>query len=168
MFFVTLRNKKNYPLSRSTPSDKSAGLVYENIEKTWFAYKLFHASRAAVIWKLDATKIRFNNNINNIFRIKLTELTSFHSIILEPWRLLTFFVPNAAIIQGRRLIGGGAYSAKYSRPFAARLLRGTKPPCCRAREALRQEKQTAHILSLIHIWRCRRSTLCRSRWSPYH
>ena len=24
------------------------------------------------------------------------------------------------------------------------------------------------FLSLIHIWRCRRSTLCRSRWSPYH
>ena len=23
-------------------------------------------------------------------------------------------------------------------------------------------------LSLIHICRCRRSTLCRSRWSPYH
>ena len=23
-------------------------------------------------------------------------------------------------------------------------------------------------LSLIHIWRCRRSYLCRSRWSPYH
>ena len=28
--------------------------------------------------------------------------------------------------------------------------------------------QVAHVLSLIHIWRCRRSTLCRSRWSPYH
>ena len=26
----------------------------------------------------------------------------------------------------------------------------------------------AQHLSLIHIWRCRRSTLCRSRWSPYH
>ena len=27
-----------------------------------------------------------------------------------------------------------------------------------------------HILrlSLIHIWRCRRSYACRSRWSPYH
>ena len=25
-----------------------------------------------------------------------------------------------------------------------------------------------NYLSLIHIWRCRRSTLCRSRWSPYH
>eukprot|EP00826_Nyctotherus_ovalis_P017909 TRINITY_DN15300_c0_g1_i1.p2 TRINITY_DN15300_c0_g1~~TRINITY_DN15300_c0_g1_i1.p2 ORF type:complete len:100 (-),score=2.79 TRINITY_DN15300_c0_g1_i1:17-316(-) len=24
------------------------------------------------------------------------------------------------------------------------------------------------LLSLIHICRCRRSTLCRSRWSPYH
>ena len=23
-------------------------------------------------------------------------------------------------------------------------------------------------LSLIHIWRCRRSSECRSRWSPYH
>ena len=27
---------------------------------------------------------------------------------------------------------------------------------------------TNYTLSLIHIWRCRRSTLCRSRWSPYH
>ena len=27
---------------------------------------------------------------------------------------------------------------------------------------------TIIYLSLIHIWRCRRSTLCRSRWSPYH
>ena len=24
------------------------------------------------------------------------------------------------------------------------------------------------MLSLIHIWRCRRSYACRSRWSPYH
>ena len=28
--------------------------------------------------------------------------------------------------------------------------------------------QYENNLSLIHIWRCRRSTLCRSRWSPYH
>ena len=25
-----------------------------------------------------------------------------------------------------------------------------------------------HRLSLIHIWRCRRYAVCRSRWSPYH
>ena len=24
------------------------------------------------------------------------------------------------------------------------------------------------VLSLIHIWRCRRGAECRSRWSPYH
>ena len=28
--------------------------------------------------------------------------------------------------------------------------------------------ETGKALSLIHICRCRRSTLCRSRWSPYH
>ena len=27
---------------------------------------------------------------------------------------------------------------------------------------------TEELLSLIHIWRCRRDVLCRSRWSPYH
>ena len=25
-----------------------------------------------------------------------------------------------------------------------------------------------YMLSLIHIWRCRRLLTCRSRWSPYH
>ena len=29
------------------------------------------------------------------------------------------------------------------------------------------ESKTILFLSLIHICRCRRSTLCRSRWSPY-
>ena len=27
---------------------------------------------------------------------------------------------------------------------------------------------TVITLSLIHIWRCRRYAVCRSRWSPYH
>ena len=27
---------------------------------------------------------------------------------------------------------------------------------------------TTVVLSLIHIWRCRRIERCRSRWSPYH
>ena len=33
---------------------------------------------------------------------------------------------------------------------------------------LYEHNRTIMSLSLIHIWRCRRSTLCRSRWSPYH
>ena len=28
--------------------------------------------------------------------------------------------------------------------------------------------QGSVLLSLIHIWRCRRIERCRSRWSPYH
>ena len=32
----------------------------------------------------------------------------------------------------------------------------------------REEIHSALLLSLIHIWRCRRYAVCRSRWSPYH
>ena len=28
--------------------------------------------------------------------------------------------------------------------------------------------KSEYLLSLIHIWRCRRRLRCRSRWSPYH
>ena len=31
-----------------------------------------------------------------------------------------------------------------------------------------QEILIPFFLSLIHIWRCRRYAVCRSRWSPYH
>ena len=30
------------------------------------------------------------------------------------------------------------------------------------------ERERGRELSLIHIWRCRRNSACRSRWSPYH
>eukprot|EP00826_Nyctotherus_ovalis_P021220 TRINITY_DN1680_c0_g1_i15.p2 TRINITY_DN1680_c0_g1~~TRINITY_DN1680_c0_g1_i15.p2 ORF type:complete len:110 (+),score=31.34 TRINITY_DN1680_c0_g1_i15:102-431(+) len=35
-------------------------------------------------------------------------------------------------------------------------------------DELKTMMRTWYKLSLIHICRCRRSTLCRSRWSPYH
>ena len=35
-------------------------------------------------------------------------------------------------------------------------------------DLLQQTWPPAEWLSLIHIWRCRRSYACRSRWSPYH
>ena len=44
-----------------------------------------------------------------------------------------------------------------------------------ARDVIVEVRLVTHLrkpyiedLSLIHICRCRRSTLCRSRWSPYH
>ena len=42
----------------------------------------------------------------------------------------------------------------------------------RGEELLRQvvlgPLKAPRSLSLIHIWRCRRYAVCRSRWSPYH
>ena len=35
-------------------------------------------------------------------------------------------------------------------------------------EQMQSSKPWKGILSLIHIWRCRRYAVCRSRWSPYH
>ena len=41
-------------------------------------------------------------------------------------------------------------------------------PATWARSFRSYRSYRSYRLSLIHIWRCRRSTLCRSRWSPYH
>ena len=45
-------------------------------------------------------------------------------------------------------------------------------PCQRAADDVTIKKYSTITavsqLSLIHIWRCRRSYACRSRWSPYH
>eukprot|EP00826_Nyctotherus_ovalis_P028798 TRINITY_DN22704_c0_g3_i1.p2 TRINITY_DN22704_c0_g3~~TRINITY_DN22704_c0_g3_i1.p2 ORF type:complete len:113 (+),score=43.95 TRINITY_DN22704_c0_g3_i1:467-805(+) len=35
-------------------------------------------------------------------------------------------------------------------------------------EKIEEEKNVLLDLSLIHICRCRRYAVCRSRWSPYH
>ena len=40
--------------------------------------------------------------------------------------------------------------------------------CVRSNPLFATFAASSLMLSLIHIWRCRRSTLCRSRWSPYH
>ena len=37
-----------------------------------------------------------------------------------------------------------------------------------SRYTMKMFANTGPNLSLIHIWRCRRSYACRSRWSPYH
>ena len=45
------------------------------------------------------------------------------------------------------------------------------PPICKGRNVPdfgHAFSNYTYFLSLIHIWRCRRSYACRSRWSPYH
>ena len=44
----------------------------------------------------------------------------------------------------------------------------TSLPVVKRRNIRASPTRISFNLSLIHIWRCRRSTLCRSRWSPYH
>eukprot|EP00826_Nyctotherus_ovalis_P016932 TRINITY_DN1493_c0_g5_i1.p1 TRINITY_DN1493_c0_g5~~TRINITY_DN1493_c0_g5_i1.p1 ORF type:complete len:104 (-),score=5.29 TRINITY_DN1493_c0_g5_i1:54-320(-) len=43
-------------------------------------------------------------------------------------------------------------------------------PFCMAETGFQQNFSHPHFLhlSLIHICRCRRYAVCRSRWSPYH
>ena len=48
----------------------------------------------------------------------------------------------------------------HGKPPGQKLSRNTNISCLKC--------TVMYTLSLIHIWRCRRSTLCRSRWSPYH
>ena len=78
--------------------------------------RLFEGSaylRAALIWRLDAANNCFNY-VTIIFRIKGAELTSFDfdhiraAVLIRRRCLLTFFFPNAVLIQSRRFIEGGA------------------------------------------------------------
>ena len=55
-------------------------------------------------------------------------------------------------------------SSSQLHTFQKDCVRGENPATPRAQFSF----PVAGGLSLIHIWRCRRSTLCRSRWSPYH
>ena len=60
-----------------------------------------------------------------------------------------------------------AYPSLYSSPIS--MSRPVSCPMSGGRTWMgTQVSRAVENLSLIHIWRCRRSTLCRSRWSPYH
>ena len=72
----------------------------------------------------------------------------------------------------RKLMNTEVYVSNYAHIYAYIIV----PVCYISRLRLMtmrrrrcRKRWTMNIsLSLIHIWRCRRSTLCRSRWSPYH
>ena len=53
-----------------------------------------------------------------ITRAKISAMrASGGSALIRGRRLLTFFVPDASLIRGRRLIEGSAYSSKYGSTF---------------------------------------------------
>ena len=67
----------------------------------------------------------------------------------------------------QRLSRFGSVSAHHS---GSRPLRASAKLCGveQRRHLYSVGRPSRWALSLIHIWRCRRSYACRSRWSPYH
>ena len=63
-------------------------------------------------------------------------------------------------------IGWPVGSPLYRVTYRCVLLAGA--PAVFMHRFLWNKGDTPSPLSLIHIWRCRRSYACRSRWSPYH
>ena len=63
------------------------------------------------------------------------------------------------------LLNQNAGKRHYHRKFWLERFTGTTT---RYRTLLPNDSRLFPYLSLIHIWRCRRSYACRSRWSPYH
>ena len=55
-----------------------------------------------------------------------------------------------------------------SQQFALLYCPCAKPPILSHTQQVSFQKAQLLHLSLIHIWRCRRYAVCRSRWSPYH
>jgi len=64
------------------------------------------------LWKLDTRKNCISYG-TIIFRMKLTELASWFWLHRDGGAYVSFLVPNAALIRGRRKIREGAYSSKY-------------------------------------------------------
>ena len=70
------------------------------------------------------------------------------------------------VLLDRNLCSCIGFLSKVLREKSCHVVLAKKPFVMTASVTIRNEG--AFHLSLIHIWRCRRSTLCRSRWSPYH
>ena len=74
--------------------------------------------------------------------------------ILATWMLMTYIVPKLIFFHQEK---GSVLPAYFQMPLNV----------CEITTRY-WYLWTPILLSLIHIWRCRRSYACRSRWSPYH
>ena len=90
------------------------------------------------------------------FRFRFQSMHSHRHVILH----------RHAKFRSNRTIGGGVMTS--NRFFKMAAIEPENYFRVWWRNLFRKDVVYLHTLSLIHIWRCRRSTLCRSRWSPYH
>ena len=124
-----------------------------------------YAREVGAGWMSRATGTSLWYIVNFVFQkvasAKLTELpawTCHRTIVLLAFRCFTKSIPPST-----------SSNFSYIAPF--RNQDDSKATWDEGRGKQSSEISALHhcqYLSLIHIWRCRRSTLCRSRWSPYH
>ena len=114
-----------------------------------------------------------NPNHNQIEENKTTETGSWHNFSVNPrptcksnaavWR---YIIETVRKTEKERVANTRKCSPKYQRTIKLYIC------CWRTTPILLWNYQLSifiHMyLSLIHIWRCRRYAVCRSRWSPYH
>ena len=99
---------------------------------------------------------------------------SHYSILISlPSYLMTFLgTTNALTVFHLHILNCSNTPSSYIRVLAIDFLKAfDKVSHAQLLEIAHKNFHLPHFtlkLSLIHIWRCRRSTLCRSRWSPYH
>ena len=110
-----------------------------------------------------------------------------YSSILHYWLFITFYgqinsYPNVEKINKRKEnvnVGGYSCDVTHGSDFSTSFSR--VPLKSRAKHKFvtllisylsvllsTLSQHNSYYLSLIHIWRCRRYAVCRSRWSPYH
>ena len=93
---------------------------------------------------------------------------SLNSIFADCWLLLVIG-SSVSLLWEMMWLSVSIRCIRYSKRCKFRpkmrqsMLGGLAPPV-----PLGELERSPDSLSLIHIWRCRRSYACRSRWSPYH
>ena len=134
----------------------------------WFGAKSLHGE--TYVWQ--QRKLPVNLSINSLLFFwcwcyKMTHIISGAPKIYDntnfnggfSWYWSTKKVPKNVISN----IGTGILLPQCFAIFYNELVCKTIIP-----ELVGSKSFTDKELSLIHIWRCRRYAVCRSRWSPYH
>ena len=144
----------SWPIYQCYPSWPGESLQFERrncVRLVWRNYKMS-------IWKLEVVQNGENMAVIRSSRKRASNKNSLGDSVQQNW---------LNCVRNWYGEGGEGLSGLVIDTISTYIqcsLQGTKQ-----KERYRRESAWERFrLSLIHIWRCRRSTLCRSRWSPYH
>ena len=139
------------------PNSVFLQIIYRNISKVWRPIEKISFFPPQIKWFSLEPKMFFINNVMRLVgaipHLQCSEKEKFHPIISLKRRICKLLPIYWAISTLTPLPANDMELIHYCRYFFSSTSLFFRIILC---------------LSLIHIWRCRRSTLCRSRWSPYH